>query len=337
MKRISVYRAKGVEDALRALSAGGQRAAVYAGGSDLLVRLKNRIHTAPDALVDIKRIDEMRYIRSGSSKGLEIGALVTLGELAESDLLGSYPSILQTVSLISSPELRNQSTVGGNILQEVWCPYYRGNYRCWRNGGDVCYAETGDNTEYQSIMGAKKSYAAYPGDLAVTLVALGATASIAGIGGSRELPVEELIPGEFEYGGRIQSHVLRSDEVLTGITIPPQDSNSLCMFRKVRRREVWDFATASLALRLAVEGDTILSARAVFGGVATRPWRDRRLEDYLAGKMMGNELPDSAVDETLVDARPLQHNAYKKDQAAGLVRSMLADIVKQRAEQQRPQ
>lgn len=330
MKQFSLYKPKTVEEALAALSSGGKGISAYAGGTDMLVRLKNRLYTSPDSLVDIKGLDELRFIRYDESAGLVIGALVTLGELEEAQETAHYPVIAQTLSSISSPELRNQSTVGGNILQEVWCPYYRSNYRCWRNGGDICYAEVGDNTEYQSIMGAKKSYAAYPGDLAITLASLGANVTVAGPEGRKQLTIEELLPGEVEADGRIQSHALRRNELLTEVSIPPAGKDELCLFGKVRKRDVWDFASASVAMKLSLDGGSITRASVFFGGIATRPWRDRRLEDYLSGRELRDDLPDRAIQEVLVDAKPLPHNGYKKDQAVGLLHSMLADAVSRR-------
>lgn len=326
MKPFTLEKYAKVEDAINALSADASNSAVYAGGTDLLVRQKNRLYTAPDALVDIKGIDALRFIRQDSQQGMEIGSLITLGELSESPQIHNYPSLLQTIVHISSPELRNQSTVGGNLLQQVWCPYYRSNYKCWRNGGETCYAEAGDNTEYQSIMGARKSYAAYPGDLAVTLTALDAKAVIIGSEGERTVTMEELIPGEVEMNGRIQSHILKNNEILKGIIVPPPQRGSVTMFRKVRRREVWDFATASLALNVILTNGEVSSCRAVFGGIATRPWRDLHLEEYLIGKKIGESLPGSAIQQALLDSKPLPYNGYKKDQAAGLLYAMLSDL-----------
>src|SRR2546427_2530419 len=141
MKKISVYRPTTIEEAQQMLSMHGTDAAVYAGGTDLLIRLKNRLKQAPAYLVDIKKINNLRYIKEDAQGGVQIGALTKLTEIAESDLLAKkYPMLVQAVKMISSPELRNASTLGGDLLQEVWCQYLRGGYACWRNGGDTCYA-----------------------------------------------------------------------------------------------------------------------------------------------------------------------------------------------------
>lgn len=331
MKPISIQKYYSVQDAVKAISESSGKTSVYSGGSDILVRLKNRLYTAPDMLVDIKGIKELHFVRFDTDKGLDIGSQVTLGELLESNALQEYPILAETISQISSPELRNQSTIGGNLLQEVWCPYYRSNYRCWRNGGETCYAEAGDNTEYQSIMGARQSYAAYPGDMAISLTALDASVLVEGTDGEKWLTLEELIPGEVQMKGKIQSHVLKPDEILKEIHIPPPATDTIVVYRKVRKREVWDFASASLALCLTVNNGEIASAKAVFGGIATRPWRDSHLESFLQGKPLGNNLPDQAMQQALLDAKPLPHNGYKKDQAVGILYSVLEEIVKEQS------
>src|SRR6266571_2779986 len=120
MKKISVYRPTSIEEAIRILSLHGTDAGVYAGGTDLLIRLKNRLKQAPTYLVDVKKIGNLRYIKETTQGGVQIGALTKLAEIAESDLLAKkYPMLVQAVKMISSPELRNASTLGGDLLQEV--------------------------------------------------------------------------------------------------------------------------------------------------------------------------------------------------------------------------
>ena len=138
MKKISIYRPTTVDDAMDILSGHGTEAAVYAGGTDLLVRLKNRLKQAPTYLVDIKRIDNLRYIKEGAQGEVRIGTATKLAEMADSGLLKSrYPMLVEAINKISSPELRNASTLGGDLLQEVWCQYLRGGYPCWRDRKSV--------------------------------------------------------------------------------------------------------------------------------------------------------------------------------------------------------
>jgi len=118
MKNVSIYRPTTIEEAIRILSMHGTEAGVYAGGTDLLIRLKNRLKQAPSYLVDIKKIDNLRYIRDAQG-GVEIGTATKLSEMVESALLQQrYPMLVEAILKISSPELRNVSTLGGDLLQE---------------------------------------------------------------------------------------------------------------------------------------------------------------------------------------------------------------------------
>src|SRR5436190_4536775 len=108
MKKVSIYKPTTVDEAIQILSQHGTSAGVYAGGTDLLIRLKNRLQQAPTYLVDIKKIDNLRYIRETPDGGVQIGALTKLAEVADSALLKQkYPMLTQAVQKISSPELRN--------------------------------------------------------------------------------------------------------------------------------------------------------------------------------------------------------------------------------------
>jgi xanthine dehydrogenase YagS FAD-binding subunit len=324
MKKISVYRPSSIDEAIQILSAHGTEAGVYAGGTDLLIRLKNRIQQAPTYLVDIKKLENLRYIKEDAQGGVQIGATTKLSEIADSDLLKKkYPLLVQAVNLISSPELRNASTLGGELLQQVWCQYLRGGYACFRNGGHICYGAIGDNSYYHSAMGGRLCYAVYPGDAAPALIALDAKVKLATPSGTREMTLEQMVPGDMMVDGRIQSHVVRANEILTEVTIPPPVPGFRARFEKLRPRGVWDFAMASAAVGLQLKGNTIEDARVVFGGIAGKPWRETTVEGFLRGKTLSAELAQQAPLIALANAAPLKYNATKIDMAKGLLASVL--------------
>jgi xanthine dehydrogenase YagS FAD-binding subunit len=327
MKKISIYRPKTVDEAVQILSSHGTEAGVYAGGTDLLVRLKNRLTQAPSYLVDIKTIDNLRYLKEDAQGRVQIGAATKLAEIADSELLKKrYPMLVQAINMISSPELRNASTIGGDLLQEVWCQYLRGGYSCWRNGGHLCYGAIGDNSYYHSAMGGRLCYAVYPGDAAVALIPFDASVKLATSAGTKELSVEHLVPGDLLVDGRIQSHVVRFNEILTEVILPPPQPNLRASFEKLRPRGVWDFAMASLALTLQVRDNTIDDSRVVFGGIAGRPVRERAVENFLRGKTLSADLGDQAVMVALANAAPLKYNSTKIDMAKGLLASGLTKL-----------
>jgi xanthine dehydrogenase YagS FAD-binding subunit len=279
---------------------------------------------APSYLVDIKKISDLRYIKEDADGGVQIGALTKLSEIVDSELLAKkYPMLVRAIGMVSSPELRNASTLGGDLLQEVWCQYLRGGYSCWRNGGYICYGAIGDNSYYHSAMGGRLCYAVYPGDAATALIPFDARVKLATSTGIKELSVEHLVPGDLLVDGRIQSHVVRSNEILTEVLLPPPKAGARTSFEKIRPRGVWDFAMASLALNLQVDNDVIADARVVFGGIAGRPLRDTAVEELLKGKRLGAGLASQALTVALAHAAPLKYNATKIDMAKGLLASGL--------------
>jgi xanthine dehydrogenase YagS FAD-binding subunit len=327
VKKVSIYKPTTVDEAMQMLTKHGQEAGVYAGGTDLLIRLKNRLTQAPSYLVDIKKIQNLRYIKEDAEGNVVIGATTKLSEMAESDLLKKrYPMLVEAIHYISSPELRNASTIGGDLLQEVWCQYLRGGYSCWRNGGYICYGAIGDNSYYHSAMGGRLCYAVYPGDAATALIPFDARVKLATPSGVKELTVEQLVPGDMMVDGRIQSHVVRYNEILTEVVIPAPKPGLKASFEKLRPRGVWDFAMASAAISLQMNGKTIDDARVVFGGISGRPLRETAVEAFLRGKPLTPDLGSEAVSVALASAAPLKYNATKIDMAKGLLVSGLVRL-----------
>jgi xanthine dehydrogenase YagS FAD-binding subunit len=330
MKKISMYRPTTVDEAIQILSVHGTDAGVYAGGTDLLIRLKNRLQQAPTYLVDIKRINNLRYIKEDAQGGVRVGATTKLAELADSELLKQrYPMLVEAVNMISSPELRNASTLGGDLLQEVWCQYLRGGYSCWRNGGYLCYGAIGDNSYYHSAMGGRLCYAVYPGDAATALIPFDARVKLATPAGEKELTLEQLVPGDMLVDGRIQSHVVRYNEILIEVTLPGPKPGLRASFEKLRPRGVWDFAMASLGMSLELRGNTIQDARVVFGGIAGKPWREHAVENLLRGNELSEGLREQAVAMALANGAPLKYNAMKIEMAKGLLASGLSKLASQ--------
>lgn len=327
MKKVSIYKPSSLDEAMSILTHHGQDAGVYAGGTDLLIRLKNRLTQAPTYLVDIKQIRDLSYIREDAEGNLRIGATTKLADLAESPVLQKrYPMLVEAIHYISSPELRNASTIGGDLLQEVWCQYLRGGYSCWRNGGYICYGAIGDNSYYHSAMGGRLCYAVYPGDAATALIPFDARVKLATPSGEKELSVEQLVPGDLMVDGRIQSHVVRHNEILTEVVVPPPKPGLRASFEKLRPRGVWDFAMASAAISLHMSGSSIEDSRVVFGGISGKPYREKAVEDFLRGKTISQDIANQAAEKALAAAAPLKYNSTKIDMAKGLLVSGLVRL-----------
>ena len=143
-------RARSVSEAATLLASPGTRA--HAGGTDLLGCLRDQVFSA-ERIVSLGAIDELRGIQPTSDGGLRVGALTTIAEVAASATVKErYGALALAASLVASPQLRNQGTLGGNLCQRPRCWYFRGEYHCKRKGGDTCYAIAGDD-RYHAIFG----------------------------------------------------------------------------------------------------------------------------------------------------------------------------------------
>ena len=167
MKRFIHYNARSIKEAVGLVARHQGRAKLNAGGTDLLGVLKERgLPDYPEAIINIKTIEGLDYIRE-DAEGLRIGALTKLARIAASpEVRADYRALSEAALSVATPQVRNMSTLGGNLAQDVRCWYYRyprqlgGPIRCLRKGGAVCNALTGDN-RYHSVFGAAPM-AAYP-------------------------------------------------------------------------------------------------------------------------------------------------------------------------------
>ena len=104
-----------IEEATDLLSRNSGKAKLIAGGTDLVINLRNGAQN-PQLIIDITRIGELRNIRENSGT-ISIGAAVTHSEIAFSPLIKNYAKVLSdAASEIGSPQIRNVGTIGGNIV-----------------------------------------------------------------------------------------------------------------------------------------------------------------------------------------------------------------------------
>jgi xanthine dehydrogenase YagS FAD-binding subunit len=303
-------------------------ARVLAGGQDLLGEMKDHL-IEPGRLVNLKRIPELGGIVETPGDGLDIGALVTISELAEHPRVrGSYVGLAEAAESIASPQIRNVGTVGGNLCQRPRCWYYRHEgAKCLKKGGEECFSYEG-LSKYNAILGGGPSYIVHPSDLAPALVCLGAEVVLQSAkGGQRKLPLEKFykLPSE---GDVTRETVLEPGEIVTRILVQPIGRRWRSTYIKFKERGSFDFALVSVALALELDGGNIRRARLCLGGVAPIPWRSPSAEALLAtGSASDPASWKAAAEEALRGAEPLRHNAYKIPLAKGLIQRALQRLL----------
>lgn len=321
MKRFTHVHAGSVDEAAQLLAQYEGKARLNAGGTDLLGVLKDRILPAyPEAIINIKTIPGLSTIVE-DKEGLTIGALTTLAELIHSPLIKDFCPLLKEAAItVASPQIRNMATIGGNLCQDTRCWYYRypdqigGAIQCFRKGGGTCPAVSGEN-QYNAVTGAKRCYAVCPSDTAIALTALGAALTVTGTKGTRQLPVEEFYTP--------LGNILAPDEMVTAIHIEKPGPTATQRFLKFTIRKPIDFAVVSAAAMITLEQGVCTDARIVLGAVAPTPVRELRVEEFLKGKELTEEVAAEAAGLALQGARPLSKNSYKLEIARTLVKRMI--------------
>jgi xanthine dehydrogenase YagS FAD-binding subunit len=323
MPNFTYVRVKSLKEAIGQLSS--KEARVHAGGTDLLGCLRDDIFGA-EKLVSIGQLKGLRGITQASDGGLRIGTLTTIAEIENHKTLRErYSALAQAASEVGSPQLRNQGTIGGNLCQKPRCWYYRGEFHCLRKGGDTCYAYQGEN-QFHSILGGNMCYIVHPSDTAPALVAFEAQARVSGPGGARLVPISKfhIPPSE-----NVQKEtILKPNEIVTEILLPPPAKGLRSSYRKVRARRSWDFALASVALAIQFDGDKVVKAHVVFGGAAPVPWRSKEVEEVITGRRLDVETVTGAAAAAVKNAQPLKHNGYKISLFRGMIEEELTAIAR---------
>jgi xanthine dehydrogenase YagS FAD-binding subunit len=289
--------------------AEGSGVEFIAGGTDMLQLLQEGVRT-PNELVDINGIgfDDV----SVAVDGVRIGAMARLSDVADDPVIRErFPVVAEALQESASPQVRNMATVGGNLLQRTRCLYFRDpTTPCnKRQPGSGCSALEGQNRINAILGGSSHCFAAYPGDFAVALIAAEAEVMITGPTGERTVLVENLhrLPGETPD----VETVLKPGDLITAIWIPLSAAGRRSHYLKVRDRATFEWALASAAVSLGLDGDRVLEARIAVGGVGTMPWRLRHVEDMLVDRRLDRDLAHRAGERSADGAEPRGLNAFK--------------------------
>ncbi len=311
--------AASLEDAVGMLARYGWRALVVSGGTDLFANMKQRLFT-PEVVVGLRPLRELSYVRA-SEGGVAIGALTTLTHIAEDPVIESrYPALHEAVSVISTPQLRNMGTLGGNICLDTRCNYYNQDYD-WRRALGFCMKKDG-----QVCRVAPKSptcVAVNSSDSAPVLIAYGATLRLAGPEGRREVPA-----AEFFRNDGMRPWCKRPDEILTEVRLPALPAGTRAAYRKLRLRNAIDFPILGVAVMLQVEAGVCVRARVVLNAVASKPVEVPDAAAALVGTDLNPRALDEAADAAYAAGKPLDNTSgsipYRKRMLRVFARRALA-------------
>jgi xanthine dehydrogenase YagS FAD-binding subunit len=322
MDNFNYSRPATVKEAASLLGKEHGKIMLLAGGTDVLGELKDNL-AAPERLVAIKQLKELQGIRAGSG-GLRIGAATLLADIVESSMVQQQmPLLAMAAGKVGTPQIRNMGTIGGNLCQRPRCWYYRNNYPCFKHGGNACFSAAGEN-DFHAILEGGPSFIVHPSDTAPALVALGATARIAGGARERTVPLDKFFVTPKQDPRR--ENILQPNEILTEIEVPNAPAGSKAIYVKEMVREIWDFALCSVAAMVTVQNGVVQDARIVLGGVAPVPYRAVRAEAALKGQPL-NEAAAAAAGVAATDgARPLAKNGYKVPLTQAVVKRALLSL-----------
>ncbi|PYO01467.1 MAG: 4-hydroxybenzoyl-CoA reductase [Candidatus Rokuibacteriota bacterium] len=292
---------KTVADAARLLREHGADAMVVAGGTDLYPNMKRR-QFEPTVLVGLGAISALRGVGGSAGRGLSIGPMTTLTAVSQhADVARDYPGLATAAGLVSSPQLRNMGTIGGNVCVDTRCNYYNQSFE-WRKAIGFCMKKDGDICLVAP--GSPRCWAVSSSDTAPVLWSLGARVRLVGPDGERTVPIAALYRDDgIEYLAK------RRDEILAEILLPPADGWQ-SVYLKLRRRGSFDFPVLGVAVALRHEGHVVREARIVLGAVASLPREATVAAQGLVGERLTPEVIARAADIAAGPAKPLDNTDY---------------------------
>jgi xanthine dehydrogenase YagS FAD-binding subunit len=301
-------------------------AAYLAGGTNLVDLMKLGV-AVPEVLVDVSRLP-FDTVEPSADGGLRIGAGVRNSELAaHPEVRRRWPVLAHALLAGASGQLRNQATVGGNLLQRTRCPYFQDVTKpCNKRApGTGCPARAGHHRDLAILGASTACIATNPSDMAVALAALDAVVVVQELDGERRIPVIDLhrLPGEEPE----RDTVLAPGALITAVEVPPLAFGATSAYRKVRDRASYAFALVSVAAAVEVADGRVADVRLALGAVAPKPWRAWRAEAALRGGPATEDAFRAAADAELEAAEPLPDNGFKVALVRNVVIRVLADLV----------
>ena len=310
---------KSIAEAVNLKNEFGDTAMYTAGGTDLLPNMK-RLQCNPQILIGLKNVKELRGINFDS--GLNLGAGISLYELSENDeICKKYPALTKAASLVSSPQLRNMGTIGGNLCLDTRCNYYNQTFQ-WRKALGFCMKK--DGRICWVALSSPKCLAVSSSDCAPVIIALDGEISLLGPVGERKISAADFYKNDGIFFLNKQP-----DELLVSISLPPRDG-WLMNYKKLRRRNSIDFPVLGLALALFLEENGVCSgARIVIGGIESSPIRVFDAEEKLIGEKLSPERIELVAQITSRVAKPVDNTDMQLGYRKKIIKQFFKKSIKE--------
>ncbi len=321
LNRFSYVAPGDLDGALALMEKHGQDAMLMAGGTDLLVNIKQRLAT-PALVVGIRELPELQGY-SLDRGWLTLGASTRLCDIEHDPRIRMmYPALSDAAGLISAPQVRTVATLGGNICLDTRCNYYNQSQE-WRRAIGFCMKK--DSPICRVAPGGDRCWAVASADTVPVLISLRAETTVVGPSGIRRVPVESL----YQDDGLVPL-TLRFGEIVSSVHIPPPDTWTT-EYAKFRLRQSFDFPLVGIAASVRRDPDgNIADARVVMTAVASYPERASGAESVLRGKPLSEESITTAGHAVFRQAKPMDNTAgsifHRKRMARVLVERSLRHI-----------
>ena len=313
-----------VVDAVKLIADHGPEAMLVAGGTDLYPNMKRR-QFEPTVLVGLRGIRDIVGVGGSARTGVSIGAGTTLTAVSShSEIARYYPGLAMAAGVVSSPQVRNMGTLGGNVCVDTRCNYYNQSYE-WRKAVDFCMKKDGEICLVAP--GSSRCWAVSSSDTAPMLWSLGARVRLAGPNGERVIPISALYRDD-----GIQYLAKQPGEVLTAIELPPADGWR-STYLKLSRRGAFDFPILGVAVALRMDGETIREAAITLGAVASQPRPTPAAAALLVGQRLAPELIDRVADAAFKPSKPLDNTDLTHPYRKKMTRVFVARALRRLADQ----
>lgn len=309
MKAFEFLRPSSLEAASRVLT-DEKGALLKAGGVDLLDRMKERVDEPEKVvgLVDIRDGAACEIRETGET--LSVGALVTLTEIAESEVVRRLaPTLAEAAEQAASRQIRNLATLGGNLAQHTRCGYYRfRSFPCFKRGDATCPVRAdGAVQEMAGIFGNDPCACAHPSSLAPVLGTLDAQVGIRDAEDDRTISFGALWIAPRR--GVASDLALAPGELITHVEIPVRPRKT--GYVEIRQKAAFDWPLVACAVSFVKRGEKVADARVWLGAVAPMPWACAPAERILEGSTFHEARAEQAAEAARQGATPLAGNVYK--------------------------